>query len=299
MNAGTPALPEDLQACAQALLHRSADSHKYDFGRVMVIGGCKAMAGAPALAGMAALRAGAGVVEVAVPEAIAATVAGFDPCLIVQALAADSDGGFAAESLSGWQALAQRADVLVLGPGMGRSPHLLEAVLALWQTFPRTLLVDADGLSALATVPADALLEPPGPRILTPHAGEMQRLLGTGAMARPALEQAARDFAGRQQAVLVLKGRHTLITDAHYTHHNGTGNPGMATAGSGDVLSGIIAALSAQQLPPLMAARFGVWLHGLAGDLAAEALSAPAMTASDVLDYLPMAWKAVARDLPA
>lgn len=299
MNSRHRPLPEDLTAIARQLLQRLPDSHKFDFGRVVVIGGCRAMAGAPALAGMAALRAGAGVVELGVPEAVAGTVAGFDPCLIVHALAADSDGGFAAASLSAWQSLAQRADVLVLGPGMGRAPHLAETILAIWQTFPRTLLVDADGLNALAAVPEEALIEPPGPRILTPHAGEMQRFLGAEAMARPVLERAAQDFAGRHSAVVALKGRQTLITDGHGRHHNGTGNPGMATAGSGDVLSGVIAALSAQQLPALTAARFGVWLHGLAGDLAAEALSAPAMTATDVLDFLPAAWKAVARDLRA
>ncbi len=299
MNASQNPLPDDLQVCAQALLQRPPDSHKYDFGRVVVIGGCRAMAGAPAMAGMAALRAGAGVVEIAVPESIASTVAGFNPCLIVQALAEAADGGFAAESLPAWQHLAQRADVLVLGPGLGRAPHLAETVLAIWQTFPRTLLLDADGLFALASLPAGVLDHPPGPRILTPHAGEMRRLLSSEAMHRPALEHAAKDFAARHQAILVLKGRQTLVTDGHGGHHNGTGNPGMASAGSGDVLSGVIAALSAQKLPPLTAARFGVWLHGLAGDLAAEALSAPALIASDVLDYLPAAWKAVERGLPA
>lgn len=299
MNAGHHPLPKDLHACAKALLQRPSDSHKYVFGRVVVIGGSRSMAGAPALAGMAALRAGAGVVEIAVPESIATTVAGFNPCLIVQPLAEDAQGVFAAESLPGLQHLAQRADVLVLGPGMGRAPHLAETVLAIWQTFPRTLLVDADGLFALASLPADALAQPPGPRILTPHAGEMRRLSGSGLADRSALERAAQDFAIARHAVLVLKGPQTLITDGIGRHHNGTGNPGMASAGSGDVLSGVIAALSAQQLPPLVAARFGVWLHGLAGDFAADAMSTPAVTATDVLDHLPAAWKAVAGDLPA
>lgn len=297
MNTGHHRLPEDMQACAKALLQRPTDGHKYDFGRVLVIGGCRAMAGAPALAGMAALRAGAGVVEIAVPESIAATVAGFNPCLIVHALAEDADGAFAAEALHGWQSLAQRADVLVLGPGMGRAAHLVQAVLALWQAFPRTLLVDADGLSALASLSAGAMDQAQGPRILTPHAGEMARLSGSGPMQRAALEDQARAYAKARQAVLVLKGRHTLVSDGGAGWHNDTGNPGMATAGSGDVLSGVIAALSAQRLPPLLAARFGVWLHGLAGDLAAEALSVPAMTATDILDHLPAAWRIAARNM--
>lgn len=299
MNGPKQRLPEEFKAIAQALLNRPADGHKYTFGRVVVIGGSQSMAGAPALAGMAALRAGAGVVEVGVPEPIAATVAGFDPCLIVRSLAADKDGHFAGDSQSGWQEIAQKADVLVIGPGLGRAKHLADTVLALWQTFPRTMVLDADGLFAMAAWQVTDPCSPQGPRIVTPHEGEMLRLTGKASMQRNPLEQAGCEFARCQQAVLVLKGPQTLVTDGAAMWHNQTGNPGMATAGSGDVLSGIIAALVAQGLTALMAAKFGVWLHGLAGDLAAEALSAPAMTAADVLDHLPAAWKAVEMELQA
>ena len=299
MNGPKQRLPEEFKVIAQALLNRPADGHKYRFGRVVIIGGSQSMAGAPALAGMAALRAGAGVVEVGVPQPIAATVAGFDPCLIVRSLAADQDGYFAGDSQSGWQDIAQKADVLVIGPGLGRAKHLSDTVLALWQSFPRTLVLDADGLFAMATWQVTNPCSPQGPRIVTPHEGEMLRLTGNASMQRNPLEQASSEFARHQQAVLVLKGPQTLVTDSVAMWHNQTGNPGMATAGSGDVLSGIIAALVAQGLSALMAAKFGVWLHGLAGDLAAEALSAPAMTAADVLAYLPAAWKAVEMELQA
>ncbi len=297
MNGPKQRLPEEFKVIAQALLNRPADGHKYSFGRVVVIGGCQSMAGAPALAGMAALRAGAGVVEVGVPQPIAATVAGFDPCLIVHAMAADQDGHFAADSQSGWQNIAQKADVLVIGPGLGRAKHLANTVFALWQTFPRTLVLDADGLFAMATWKGTDQYRPQGPRILTPHAGEMLRLMGKATMQRNPLEQASCEFVRHQPAVLVLKGPQTLVTDGEAMWHNQTGNPGMATAGSGDILSGIIAALVAQGLSALMAAKFGVWLHGLAGDLASEALSQPAMTAADVLAHLPAAWKAVETEL--
>lgn len=299
MNGPKQRLPEEFKAIAQALLKRPADGHKYRFGRVVVIGGSQSMAGAPALAGMAALRAGAGVVEVGVPEPIAATVAGFDPCLIVRSLAADQDGHFAGDSQSGWQDIAQKADVLVIGPGLGRAKHLADTVLALWQTFPRTLVLDADGLFAMATSLGNNPSCPEGPRIVTPHAGEMLRLTGKESMNRDHLERASQDFAQSRHTVMVLKGPHTLVSDGVIAWHNQTGNPGMATAGTGDVLSGIIAALVAQHVPALTAAKFGVWLHGLAGDLAADALSEPAMTAADVLAYLPAAWKAVDRELQA
>lgn len=286
-------LPPDLVPVARRLLHRPPDCHKYDFGRLLVIGGSRAMAGAPALAGMAALRGGAGVVEICVPQSVAATVAGFDPALIVHGLPEADGGCFDASALAAILALVQRADVVVCGPGMGRGPALPELVKALWRGFPRTLLLDADGLNALAELPEDALNAPAGPRILTPHAGEMRRLHAGMASSRPEFDAAADVYARDRHAVLVLKGHQSRITDGTQHYHNRTGGPGLATAGTGDVLSGLIGALVAQGIAPFEAARFGVWLHGVAGELACEALTAPGMTAGDVLDALPVAWKAL------
>lgn len=286
-------LPPDLLAVAKRLLHRPADCHKYDFGRVLIIGGSRSMAGAPALAGMAALRAGAGVVEVAVPQSVAATVAGFDPALIVHGLPEADGGCFDGSALAGLLALVQRADVVVCGPGMGRSPALMDLVFALWRDFPRTLLLDADGLNALAELPEDRLKQPAGPRLLTPHAGEMRRLHAGTPAGRPEFEAAVDAYARERHAVLVLKGHRSRITDGTRHDFNASGSPGLATAGTGDILSGVIGAIAAQGIAPYDAARFGVWLHGIAGELACEALSAPGMTAGDVLDALPMAWKAL------
>lgn len=289
----TNPLPPELSAIAQRLLHRPADCQKYDFGRVLIIGGSRSMAGAPALAGMAALRGGAGVVEVGVPQSVAVTVAGFDPALIVHGLPEADGGCFDGSAHAGLSALVQRADVVICGPGMGRSPALLDLVLALWRDFPRTLLLDADGLNALADLPEDYLKNPAGPRILTPHAGEMHRLHAGIPNMGPEFDASIEVFARSRHAVLVLKGHRSRITDGTRHDLNLSGGPGLATAGTGDVLSGLIGAVAAQGIAAYDAARFGVWLHGVAGELACEALTAPGMTAGDVLDALPMAWKAL------
>lgn len=279
----------------RSLLNRPRDSHKYDFGRVLVIGGSLPMVGAPVLAGKAALRSGAGVVELCVPDCVAAVAAGFDPCLITHGLPSEGSGSFSPEGLQAMRALASRADVIVLGPGIGRSPELAAIVRGLWRDMPQPMVVDADALHALSGVDAATLAEHAGPRILTPHAGEMQRLLGVASGAgkrdRAALEQAATIFARDTASTLVLKGADTLITEGGLPTHNASGNPGLATAGSGDVLSGVIAALLAQKLPPAEAARLGVWAHGLAGDAAAAVLGELSLTANDVIEFLPGVWQ--------
>jgi NAD(P)H-hydrate epimerase len=276
------------------LLNRPRDSHKYDFGRVLVIGGSQSMAGAPVLAGKAALRSGAGVVELCVPDCVVSVVAGFDPCLITHGLPSDDSGCFSPDGMQAMHALAARADVIVLGPGLGRSPALAAIVRRLWHELPQATVVDADALYALSGLDAATMAQHGGERVLTPHAGEMSRLLGLKAGSEPdrsALEQSAADFARQVGAVVVLKGQNSLVADGERLTHNASGNPGMATAGTGDVLSGVIAALMAQQLTSAEAARLGVWVHGLAGDAAAKALGELALTANDVIDFLPGIWQ--------
>ena len=278
-----------------ALLNRPRDSHKYDFGRVLVVGGSQSMVGAPVLAGKAALRSGAGVVELCVPDVVAGVAAGFDPCLITHGLPSDASGVFSSDGLHALRILVSRADAVVLGPGLGRSSALSDMVRALWRELPLPMVVDADALQALSGWAVSALAEHAGPRILTPHAGEMRHLMtgvrDIGHAGRNEWEQAAADFARDAVSCLILKGAETLITDGSSSMHNSTGNPGLATAGTGDVLSGIVAALLAQKLPPLDAARLGVWVHGKAGDAAAEALGQLAMTATDVIDHLSGVWQ--------
>lgn len=281
------------------LFNRPRESHKYDYGRVFIIGGSQSMAGAPVLAGRAALRSGAGVVELCVPTGIAAIAAGFDPCLITHGLPSDASDFFSAGNLEPMCALAAHADVIVCGPGLGRSPEINQIVKVLWQKMPQPMVFDADALFALAQLTFDEFKQHAGARILTPHAGEMHRLLGMDGQlqrthentSREELELAAKILAQEIDSVIVLKGPHTLITDGAEQWHNATGNPGMATAGSGDVLSGIIAALLAQGLTPLDAARLGAWVHGLAGDAAAQSHSEIAMVSTDLIDCLPETFK--------
>ncbi len=183
------------------------------------------------------------------------------------------------------------------GPGLGRSADLDDLVAWLYRESHLPLVFDADGLNSLAAHPA-VLTAPGGPRVLTPHPGEFARLMG---LDRPPADNerasAARALAKRAGAVVVLKGHRTVVTDGEATFINTTGNPGMATAGMGDVLTGVVTALLCQKLPPLDAARLGAHLHGLAGDLAAEEIGPVGLTARDVIDRLPRALStAIARD---
>lgn len=256
------------------------------------------MAGAPALSAMAALRSGAGLVELLVPEAVAAIAAGFDPCVMTRGLPVRADGTFAHDALEEIEARARTADAVAVGPGIGRSEAVVTIVRYLWQSLTQPAVFDADGLWALAGLDRNALAHHAGPRLLTPHAGEMLRFVEAREFAagdRQALEREAALLAAAVDAVLVLKGPNSLVVDAARSHHNPTGNPGMATAGTGDVLTGVAAALLAQHLPPVDAARLAVWVHGRAGDAAADALGETSMTARDLLDRLHVAFREATR----
>lgn len=276
------------------LAPRAANSSKRDFGRVVVIGGSVGMAGAPALSAMAALRSGAGLVELVVPEAVAGIAAVFDPCVMTHGLPATSSGTFAAHAADMLAPLMARAGAVAIGPGMGRSAEVRDLVLHAWRTLAVPAVFDADALWALSA--AGVAGAAVGPRLLTPHAGEMLRLLGgdpSGAEAddRPTLEAEARRFAAAHGGVVLLKGAGTLVTDGRRDGRNATGNPGMATAGTGDVLTGVAAALLAQGMPVFDAGRLAAWVHGRAGDAAAADLGQVSMTARDVVDRLHVAFR--------
>ena len=278
-----PSLPPDLPR----LPPRRRDSSKYDYGRVVVVAGSRGMAGAAALASMAALRSGAGLVEAVVPESIQATVAGFDPCVMTCGLPEDQAGRFAAAALPQIQERIAGADAVAVGPGLGRSEATATIVTELWNALPIPAVFDADALWALSQLGPQAFADHAGPRVLTPHAGELQRLLGEEpsrgtAADRERLEQAAIALARDTGCVLVFKGADSLITDGTRQAHNETGNPGMATAGTGDVLTGMITALLGQGLGPFEAARLGAWVHGAAGDVASQTRSVVSVTAQDV-----------------
>ena len=279
------------------LPERASDSHKGDYGHAWIVGGSRGMAGAPALAGKACLRCGAGRVSLAVPESIQPTVSSFQPDYMALALPEEA-GQLSLKSVDSVNELLESATAGAIGPGLGRSPEITNLVAQLYSTITSPLVVDADALFALAQR-AEILAEPAGPRILTPHAGEFARLIDCLPADLGSAEtrlQAASDLARQDpthQTLVLLKGNQTLISNGEDYAVNTTGNPGMATGGSGDVLSGMITALLCQGLSPFDAARLGAHVHGLAGDLAVAELGQISLIASDLIDWIPRAWKSV------
>lgn len=272
---------------------RKPDSHKGDYGRVLLIGGSQGMAGAIALSGMAALRSGAGLVKLATANSCQAIVASFEPSAMTIGLAADEHGRISEVALPTIIEAAKEATVVACGPGLGRSNGLMQVVAWLYQNISQPLVLDADALTLVARE-GSILAKAAGPRILTPHPGEFARLLRKQSFTPSEREKLAREFAREKKLVLVLKGHHTVISDGTRTAINHTGNPGMATGGTGDVLTGVITAIVGQGLQPYDAARLGVHVHGLAGDLAAAELGQVSLIASDLVACLPRAWKSLA-----
>lgn len=284
---------------------RPTDAHKGTFGRVLVIGGSRGMSGAPSLAGLGALRGGAGLVYVAVPSEILPVVAAIEPSYLTIPLATDEEHGcLSADGLPGLRKSCEGKDAVALGPGLGTSRGVTTIVTALFAELSQPMVVDADALNVLAEAgsssPLTLALSPEGkgdrtnrgPRILTPHPGEFARLIDSDiATVQSQRARLAAEFAAKHGVIVLLKGHGTVITDGDRVAINRTGNPGMATGGSGDVLTGLIAALLAQGMKPFDAAQLGAHLHGLAGDLAAAELSQPGMIASDLPRYLATAYR--------
>ena len=278
------------------LIPRNPRSNKGDFGHVLVIGGSLGKAGAAALAGMAALRAGAGLVTVAVPRSVLPTVAGFAPELMTEPLEEDS-GVVSMRALEYEQLekLSEGKSVIALGPGISRYPEAAEFVRTVVAKSKLPVVLDADGLNAFEGH-ADQLDGSGRALVVTPHPGEMARLTGlsTEAVQKDRIG-IARKFAADHKCIVVLKGWRTLIAQPDGSVWvNTTGNPGMATGGTGDVLTGMIASLMAQYsaenhgVHRMLAA---VYLHGLAGDLARDELGEHSMIATDLLRFLPPAFR--------
>lgn len=271
---------------------RPADGHKGTFGRVLIIAGSRGMSGAAGLAGMAVLRGGAGLVTVATAATVAPIVAAYEPSYLTVPLC-DATGMICLAGMSEIMERLSAVDAAAIGPGLGQSKEIDEVVADIYGMADVPLVVDADALNALAHRP-DVLRSATAtsPRILTPHPGEFARLSGLS-MAEIAenRESVAAAFAAQHGIVLVLKGQHTVITDGERIAINPTGNSGMATGGTGDVLTGLLTALLGQKMEAFAAAQLGVYLHGLAGDLAAADLSQPGLIASDLPRYLAAAWK--------
>ena len=208
-------------------------------------------------------------------------------------LPADSHGRIAGAAQDKIAELAKTATAVACGPGLSRSAELDRLVARLYNTLEQPAVFDADALNALASQP-DVLRRPGGPRVLTPHPGEFARLSQSKAIAaRDEQERQAVALAAECRVVIALKGHRTLVTDGRERYHNTTGNPGMSTGGTGDVLTGIVTALLCQSLSPLDAARLGTHVHGLAGDLAAAELGQVSLIASDLIRFLPQAFRQV------
>lgn len=271
------------------LLPRPSDSHKGDFGRVLVVAGSVGMSGAAVLCGLGALRAGAGLVRIACPAPVQPLIAQAHPCLMTFPVAADAEGRLAASAWVQVRELLSWADVLAYGPGLGQSANLDSLLIDVLANCRVPIVLDADGLNALARLLArNAAPQASGQLVLTPHPGEFARLWARPFSTTEAMEAAA-DLARRLSAVVLVKGNRTLITDGRRLVRNDTGNPGMATGGSGDVLTGVIAGLLGQKLPPFEASVLGAYVHGLAGDLAAREVGPVGLLATDLLDRLPRA----------
>lgn len=274
---------------------RPPQAHKGTFGRVLVIAGSPGMSGAAVLAGRAALRGGAGLVYVAALRSLLPIIAASEPSYLTIPLDEAEDGGPACSARELLRSRVSEMSSVAIGPGGGRSRSFVRLVRKLYRQAPQPLVVDADGLNALAGAPS-ACSHHAGPRVLTPHPGEFARLTQSPITADPAQrETAALQFAAAHRVVLVLKGAGTIVTDGERLYVNATGNSGLATGGTGDVLTGLIASLLAQGMTPFEGAQLGVWMHGRAGDLLAEERSQPGLIASDLPNALCRVWKELGR----
>ncbi len=273
---------------------RAIDAHKGDFGSILVIGGCLEMSGAPALCGLSALRSGAGLVSIASPKSVQLTIAGLVPCATTICLQETNDGKISRLGIKQLLKEMPKSDTIAIGCGMGQSSELQVLIETIVKEFTGPIIIDADGLnnlSRLGGLPLNNNI------ILTPHPGEMKRLWASYSRNAIPTDRSlqAEELSSISGAIVVLKGANTVITDSNSTYINTSGNPGMATGGSGDCLTGIIAALAAgrksNKLFLLGAAILGVYLHGLSGDIAAADMTQESLIASDIIDYLPEAFR--------
>ena len=275
--------PEQLRDVVEP---RAADSHKGDFGRVTIVAGSRGKTGASHLAAMGALRSGAGLVTVATPASLLPIVASMAPEFMTEPLAETVEGMVAETAIE--RLLELQHDVIACGPGLGRGPGVGAFVRALLDRATVPLVLDADAIMVLADDPVGLVGREERDVIITPHPGEMARLIGSSVEEVQANRiDVATDFATTHRVYVVLKGHRTVIaTPDGHVFINPTGNAGMATGGTGDVLTGMIAAWVGQLLDAEAACRLAVFLHGSAGDLAEAEEGQVAMTATDVIAHL-------------
>lgn len=257
-------------------------AHKGNFGKLLLLCGSRGFTGAACLAAMGALRSGAGLVYLGVPESIYSIEAVKLNEPVVFPLP-DADGKLSAQAVPEIVKRLPQMDAVLVGCGLGQSEGTLAVVKAVLENAKCPVVLDADGINVLAAH-KDILRGRSGSTILTPHDGEFSRF---GGVIGPDRMASAAHYAREWNSIVLLKGHETCITDGETGYINRTGNPGMATGGSGDVLAGILVGLLGQGIPPLEAAACGAWLHGAAGDLAARELGQYGMLPTDMLRCLP------------
>lgn len=280
----------DAVAAQKILPERTPWAHKGSAGYVLIIGGSAGMTGAATLSSLSALRIGAGLVRLATPASLNAILEVKATEVVTVPVAETDAHSFSPEGLREALAWADQSRCVAIGPGLGRNPETVHGFLEVLPTLRVPLVLDADALNALADHP-EVFEKLQAPAVITPHPGEMSRLLGKSTAEIQADRLAiAREAASRFGVITVLKGARTVIADPNGALYlNSSGNPGMASAGMGDVLTGTITGLIAQGLSPLDGAVLGVYLHGAAGDLAAASRGGVGILAGDVQEQLPAA----------
>lgn len=276
----------DHQNVMNILPERDPWAHKGRFGKILLLCGSRGYTGAAALAALGALRSGAGLVYLGVPESIYAIEAVKLTEPVVFPLP-DEDGKLSAKAVPEILELLPKMDAVLIGPGLGQSVGTLAVLKAVLREFNGPVVVDADGINLLARH-KHLLRGRMAPAVLTPHDGEFIRMAGE--LGEDRLSSAAQ-LAREMGAIVVLKGHETLITDGDTAYRNLTGNPGMAVGGSGDVLAGMIVSLLGQSIAPMEAAAAAVWLHGAAGDTCAREMGQYGMLPSDMIEALPRLMK--------
>lgn len=270
---------------------RPLSGHKGTFGHVFIIAGSQGYSGAAVLAGLGALRSGAGLVTVGLPKSLGEMSDKGLPEAMTFPLLETNEHTIAIAAMEGAYEFSASMDAVVIGPGLSQHTKTREFILTFIEECTAPLIIDADGLNALQNH-IEALVNRKAPTLITPHPGEMSRLTGLSTKDIQAnRENITAEHAKQWGCNVVLKGQGTIVADTQgQCHINTTGNPGMATGGSGDVLAGLAGGLAAQGLSLTDAATLSVYLHGLAGDLAASDLTEPGLTATDIADYIPAAW---------
>ncbi len=275
------------------LSRRKKNVHKNTFGHVLVLAGSKRMLGAAALTGLAAMRTGAGLVTTGVPKSLNTTLhKKLSNVIMTLPLAETKEQSVSFTAFKAIKPILNKYTVIALGPGLSQSTSTQKFIFAVIEHSPVPVIIDADALNAVSNN-TQILLKAKSHLILTPHPGEMARLTGlTKAAIEKDRKTIAEKFTRKFKCTLLLKGPRTVVASPNKrTYINTTGNSGMATAGSGDVLTGIIAGLGSQGSNPYLAAKYGAYLHGIAGDLAAKSKGRLSMIAADIIDFIPKALK--------